>query len=157
MRVPAFRCRTWRLSGALLFLFEPLAREYENPAGQEVFRYGLRFPGQHFDAETGTHYNYFRDYDPAIGRYLQSDPPGCDEERNERTRAEVEALGVRSLAVQVDLTDRAANRGKITTSAASFRFLGRKSSLPMARPRERSCSPPARWRSSSRPTASRSA
>ena len=25
---------------------------------------------------TGTHYNYFRDYDPAIGRYVQSDPEG---------------------------------------------------------------------------------
>ena len=33
---------------------------------------------------------------------------GRDEERNESTRAEVEALGVRALAVQVDLTDRAA-------------------------------------------------
>src|SRR5213078_993329 len=25
---------------------------------------------------TGKHYNYFRDYDPAIGRYLESDPIG---------------------------------------------------------------------------------
>ena len=36
----------------------------------------LRFPGQYADDETGTHYNYFRDYDPATGRYLTSDPIG---------------------------------------------------------------------------------
>jgi RHS repeat-associated protein len=36
----------------------------------------LRFPGQYYDAETGLHYNYFRDYDPKIGRYVQSDPIG---------------------------------------------------------------------------------
>jgi RHS repeat-associated protein len=33
-------------------------------------------PGQYFDAETGTHYNYFRDYDPTLGRYIESDPAG---------------------------------------------------------------------------------
>ncbi len=48
----------------------------ENPFGLGTFKYGLRFPGQYYDAETGTHYNYKRDYDPAVGRYSQSDPIG---------------------------------------------------------------------------------
>ena len=38
--------------------------------------FNLRFPGQYFDAETGLHYNYFRDYEPGTGRYIKSDPIG---------------------------------------------------------------------------------
>ncbi|KAB2325720.1 RHS repeat protein [Betaproteobacteria bacterium SCN1] len=38
----------------------------------------LRFPGQYFDRETGLHYNYFRDYDPTTGRYIEADPIGLD-------------------------------------------------------------------------------
>jgi len=38
--------------------------------------YNLRFPGQYYDKETSLHYNYFRDYDPKLGRYVQSDPIG---------------------------------------------------------------------------------
>ena len=38
----------------------------------------LRFPGQEYDAITGLHYNDQRDYDPTLGRYIQSDPIGLD-------------------------------------------------------------------------------
>ncbi|WP_285834452.1 RHS repeat domain-containing protein [Kangiella sp. TOML190] len=38
--------------------------------------YNLGFPGQYYDQETGLYYNYFRDYDPSTGRYIQADPIG---------------------------------------------------------------------------------
>jgi len=38
-------------------------------------QFNLRFPGQFADS-TGLHYNYFRDYEPAVGRYVESDPVG---------------------------------------------------------------------------------
>ena len=42
------------------------------------FQFNLRFPGQQFDVETGSHYNHSRDYDSQIGRYLQSDSLGLE-------------------------------------------------------------------------------
>lgn len=48
----------------------------EDPSSLGGFEYGGRFPGQIFDKETNLHYNYFRDYDPRVGRYVQSDPIG---------------------------------------------------------------------------------
>ena len=47
-----------------------------NPSGLGTFEFNLRLPGQYFDKETNLHYNYFRDYDPGIGRYIESDPIG---------------------------------------------------------------------------------
>jgi RHS repeat-associated protein len=47
-----------------------------NPAGAGTFAFNLRFPGQLFDGQAGLHYNGFRDYDPATGRYPQSDRLG---------------------------------------------------------------------------------
>jgi RHS repeat-associated protein len=47
-----------------------------NPSRLGIFIYNLRFPGQYYDRETNLHYNYFRDYDPVTGRYIQSDPIG---------------------------------------------------------------------------------
>ena len=42
------------------------------------FTLNLRLPGQYLDAETGYHYNGFRDYSPELGRYLQADPIGLN-------------------------------------------------------------------------------
>ena len=47
-----------------------------NPSGAGAFDFNLRFPGQYFDRELNTHYNVFRDYDPGIGRYVESDRIG---------------------------------------------------------------------------------
>jgi RHS repeat-associated protein len=50
-----------------------------NPQGQGTFSYALRFPGQ--IGGTGISWivqNYFRDYDPAVGRYIESDPIGLN-------------------------------------------------------------------------------
>jgi len=52
----------------------------------------LRFPGQYFDAETGMHYNYFRDYEPGIGRYLQSDPIGLEGGENLYAYGEADSI-----------------------------------------------------------------
>jgi RHS repeat-associated protein len=38
--------------------------------------YNLRLPGQVFDGQAGLHQNSRRDYDPAVGRYFESDPLG---------------------------------------------------------------------------------
>ena len=48
----------------------------QNPSGLGAFVFNLRFPGQYYDQETGLFYNDFRDYDPATGRYTESDPIG---------------------------------------------------------------------------------
>ena len=44
--------------------------------GADLSLTNLRFPGQFADAETALNQNWFRDYDPTIGRYIQSDPIG---------------------------------------------------------------------------------
>ncbi|HEY6871846.1 MAG TPA: RHS repeat-associated core domain-containing protein [Geobacteraceae bacterium] len=38
--------------------------------------FNFRYPGQYYDSETGNNYNYFRDYNPAIGSYVEADPIG---------------------------------------------------------------------------------
>jgi RHS repeat-associated protein len=55
--------------------YEPFGEVDETVA---VIENNVRFPGQYEDGETGLHYNYFRDYDPSLGRYVESDPIGID-------------------------------------------------------------------------------
>jgi RHS repeat-associated protein len=45
----------------------------QNPSGLGALDLPLRFAGQTYDAETGLHYNYYRDFDPSLGTYKQSD------------------------------------------------------------------------------------
>ena len=49
----------------------------EDPDGDgNLFGFGMRFPGQRYNWETGWNYNYARDYDSSVGRYTKSDPVG---------------------------------------------------------------------------------
>ncbi len=50
-----------------------------DPDGDGVaFGLALRFPGQQATDASGLFYNYQREYDPAVGRYSQSDPIGLN-------------------------------------------------------------------------------
>jgi RHS repeat-associated protein len=48
----------------------------QNPGGLGTFVYNLRALGQYYQAETGLNQNWNRDYDPMVGRYVESDPIG---------------------------------------------------------------------------------
>ena len=50
----------------------------QQPTSTTGYVLNLRYPGQYYDAETGLAYNVNRDYEPATGRYIQSDPIGLD-------------------------------------------------------------------------------
>jgi RHS repeat-associated protein len=63
-----------------------------------AFTFDLRFPGQYFDAETGTHYNYLRDaYEPGTGRYSQPDPIGLNGGANTYYRVRYYSPSIRQL------------------------------------------------------------
>jgi RHS repeat-associated protein len=63
----------WRWDGGDAFGLLP---PNDNPDGAGSFTFNLRMPGQYYDRDTNLFYNYFRDYDPQTGRYIQSDPIG---------------------------------------------------------------------------------
>jgi RHS repeat-associated protein len=65
----------WDLAGEAFGTTAP----NQNPDGDaNQFVFNMRFPGQRFDAASGLSQNYFRDYDAATGRYVQSDPIGFE-------------------------------------------------------------------------------
>jgi RHS repeat-associated protein len=53
-----------------------LIKPDQNPSGAGTFTFNLRMPGQYYDYDANLFYNYFRDYDPQTGRYVESDPIG---------------------------------------------------------------------------------
>jgi len=69
-------------SGRIVWRWENNDPYGDNPAEEDPdgdgrrIEFNHRFPGQYLDRETGLHYNYYRDYDPATGRYTTSDPIG---------------------------------------------------------------------------------
>jgi RHS repeat-associated protein len=48
----------------------------ERTVSVEQIEVPLGFPGQYYDEESNNYYNYFRTFDPATGKYLESDPIG---------------------------------------------------------------------------------
>ena len=92
----------------------------------------LRFPGQYFDSETGLHQNYFRDYDPKTGRYIEADPAGLLGGMNLYTYVQnnpltnIDPKGLRSLCTYCDyegmrrcLTNNAYGVSKAATECAN--------------------------------------
>lgn len=63
----------WRWGGEP---FGASAPEADADGDGSPLTFSSRFPGQIADPETGLFYNYFRDYAPALGRYIESDPIG---------------------------------------------------------------------------------
>ena len=91
----------------------------ENPSGLGAFDLPLRLPGQYFDKETNIHYNYFRNYDPTIGRYDESDPIGLRGGLN--TYAYVEGTPLRLTdRFGLDSSRQTVHWGPIVHAASSF-------------------------------------
>ncbi len=65
-------------SGTLLWSWAYQGNPFgeQQPTSTTGYVLNLRYPGQYYDAESNTNYNMFRNYEPATGRYLQSDPIG---------------------------------------------------------------------------------
>lgn len=87
---PSSNATVWRWDSDAFGIGTPS----QDPDGDSVHVvYNLRFPGQVYDDVTGLNYNYFRDYDPVTGRYVQSDPIGLDDGPNTYAYVENDPTG----------------------------------------------------------------
>jgi RHS repeat-associated protein len=82
--------------------YQPFGQLGNSPAGTAQ---DLRLPGQESDLETGLYHNGFRDFAPALGRYLQSDPVGLAGGRNTYAYADGNPLRFTDRLGLCDLTD----------------------------------------------------
>jgi RHS repeat-associated protein len=91
----------------------------------ERFEMRLRLPGQVYDKETNLHYNYYRDYDPVLGRYVTSDPIGLSGGDNPYTYVgsdplnNIDPLGLYSTEVHYYMTYFLARLAGIETQEAT--------------------------------------
>jgi RHS repeat-associated protein len=83
----------------------------------EAITNNLRFPGQYYDAEINLHYNYFRYYNPKLGRYITSDPIGLNAGPNTHGYVDqnpirfIDPLGLRASYCQRPLGDFSGENG----------------------------------------------
>ncbi|MCC4595420.1 RHS repeat protein [Xanthomonas campestris pv. phormiicola] len=64
---------TWDLKGEAFGNTPP---DQDPDKDGTAFVFDMRFPGQRYDAASGLNQNYYRDFSPPDGRYVQSDPIG---------------------------------------------------------------------------------
>ena len=94
----------WDLAGEAFGTTAP----NQDPDGDATqFVFDLRFPGQRYDSASELNYNYFRDYEAATGRYVESDPIGLRGGRGTyiygsgRSLVNIDPAGLRDVIVAV--------------------------------------------------------